>query len=156
MDWGGPAHRWSRDFSLFSIPASTPLFCTCLKGSSVEMPVEVSDPCRELRTPARNHRLSREGPDPVVGPPPAPSLGGRESPVSSPRGDGDALKTPGPGCGQDGEHGAHGPAPAVVSPPHKGRVGLSSQVGKISGDVWAALGTWKALQRQPIWLIKQG
>lgn len=86
----------------------------------------------------------------------APSLGGRESPVSSPQGDGDALKTPGPGCGQDGEHGAHGPAPAVVSPPHKGRVGLSSQVGKISGDVWAALGTWKALQRQPIWLIKQG
>lgn len=72
MDRGGPAHRWSRDFSLFSIPAPMQLFCTCLKESSVEMPVEVSYLCQELRNPARNHRLSREGPDSVVGPPPAP------------------------------------------------------------------------------------
>lgn len=47
------------------------------------------------------------------------------------------------------------PALALVSPLHKGRSGLSSQVGKISDDVWAALGTWKALQRQPVWLTKQ-
>lgn len=59
--------------------------------------------------------------------------------MSSPWGDGDVLKTPGPGCGQDGEHGARGPAPAVVSPLHKGRAGLSSQVGRsvvMSGQHW--------------------
>lgn len=47
------------------------------------------------------------------------------------------------------------PALALVSPPHKGRSGLSSQVGKIGDDVWAALDTWKALRRQPVWLTKQ-
>ncbi|XP_069456435.1 gasdermin-A-like [Ovis canadensis] len=37
------------------------------------------------------------------------SLGGPEGPVSSPRGDEDELKTPGPGCGQDGRAPGEGP-----------------------------------------------
>lgn len=141
---GWASHQWSRDFSLFSTPAPKQLFCTCLKGSSVEMPVEVSDPCQELRNPARNHHLSGESPDPVVKPPPAPrsrpvSLRGQEGPVSSPRGDGDELKTPGPGCEQDGEHGPRGPGPVVS--PHLTRGGQSflPRLGRsvvMSGQHW--------------------
>lgn len=47
------------------------------------------------------------------------------------------------------------PGMGLVSPPHKGRSGLSTRVRKIGDDVWAALGTWKALWRQPVWLTKQ-
>lgn len=129
------------------------------------MPAEVSDPCRELRNPARNHRLSGEGPDPVVGAPLPPHavapchLGAGRALCPLPGGMEMHSKPQDQAVGRTVNTGLVGrlqvPALALVSPPHKGRSGLSTKVGKIGDDVWAALGTWKALWRQPVWLTKQ-